>query len=214
VKCDEAKPACSRCTSTGRSCDFTYPQKHPLPLRSSKVTVPKNVSLTRVAKKCKLLPRPAYPPSICFSPNEGNQLEFFRIACTRPFSGYFDNPFWDKTLLQISSTEPSIRSALVAFASLIQLHTGQGPESNAAALEKVNLEHQKAVRELNRRLDSSKSSLELALVGSLLFAAFEINQGHDEAANLHFNGGFAVLQEYTSRLHVCFHFNLSNIFCC
>jgi hypothetical protein len=44
--------------------------------------------------------------------------------------------------------------------------------------------------------------LELALVGSLLFTAFEINQGHDRMANLHFDGGFAVLQEQEVTSHV------------
>jgi hypothetical protein len=70
------------------------------------------------------------------------------------------------------------------------------------ALEKVNVDYQDAVWALNRRLDSSESSWELALVGSLLFTAFEILQNRDRPANLHFDGGFAVLQEYKSKSHV------------
>lgn len=202
MKCGEARPSCSRCTSTDRSYDFANPQINHPPTPSSKAVTKIKAPLVGVTEKRILLPRPAWPPSLSFTPREGKQLEFFRLVCTRPFSGYFDNPLWDKTLLQISSTEPSIRSALVAFATLIRLHAAEGHELSTLALQRVNLDYQRAVEALNRRLDGSGSSLELALVGSLLFTAFEINQGHDRMANLHFDGGFAVLQEQEVTSHV------------
>jgi hypothetical protein len=136
VKCDETKPSCSRCTSTGRLCDFVSPQTEPSSPRPSQAAAKIRKALVRVGEKYVLLPKPTCRPSISYSSHEGNQLEFFRVLCTRPFSGYFDSPFWDKTLLQISSTEPSIRSALVAFATLIRLHTAQGPERSAVVLVK------------------------------------------------------------------------------
>lgn len=92
VKCDEAKPLCDRCTSTGRTCDgYTLPTVSPHQhTRTENLTVALSTNAP-----CSAL--------------EKRTFDFFRSRTTPCISGYFNDSVWDRFVLQVSQSEPTIR---------------------------------------------------------------------------------------------------------
>ena len=83
VKCDEEKPRCRRCTSTGRKCDGYAPE------------LPAGV----------LLPRPGYFQNGPVDPKERRALQFFCEASGPFLSGPLDSYFWTHLVMQFSYFE-------------------------------------------------------------------------------------------------------------
>lgn len=54
-----------------------------------------------------------------------------------------------------------------------------------------------ALRALNNALDGSMRSLELALLGSIVFVAFEVLWGTDMRVKMHMDGAFSILDSLT-----------------
>ncbi|KAF2727820.1 hypothetical protein EJ04DRAFT_391673, partial [Polyplosphaeria fusca] len=101
VKCDEEKPSCRRCTSTGRQCDG-YP-------------VSTNTSQQRELVKATRDLSPTSALSIlALDSQEQESLFFFRQRTSVELSGWFDNSFWRFELLQASHLHPSIRYSVIA----------------------------------------------------------------------------------------------------
>ncbi|KAI1744942.1 hypothetical protein F4680DRAFT_171040 [Xylaria scruposa] len=53
--------------------------------------------------------------------------------------------------------------------------------------------YNQAIQELNKRLDASCRSRDLALIGSLIFAVVEAYQGRDDMAQMHLQSAFSIL---------------------
>jgi hypothetical protein len=102
VKCDETKPDCFRCTSTGRRCDG-YPS---LKARSKA----EDLSLTG---SCKL-------NTTGYHESEARALDFFRHVAGPVLSGQFNCDFWTRLVAQLSHREPAVRHALIAISSLYE----------------------------------------------------------------------------------------------
>lgn len=151
-----------------------------------------------------LQPKPKLPPGAHLSSDEGSHLDYFRLVCTRSLSRYFRDTFWERTILQISNTEPAIRSAIVAFARLLRHQTVYGHEWSAKTNKDpaINADYAQALQGINQRLDTSESSWELALVGSLIFTALEVLRGDAEIALKHFEAGIAMLKEFQFKFQV------------
>ena len=202
VRCDETKPSCNRCTSTGRLCDFVNPQKETSSARASRPPETVKYRLAPSGRQYLLQPKPRFPPTASLSAHEGNHLEYFRLVCTRSFSRYFENTLWDKTILQIANSEPAIQSAVVAFSFLLRHQAAHDQGYSAVTRKAITVNYLEAVKSLNLRLDNSNSSWELALVGSLIFAAFETLLGNQRMSLMHFEAGLAMLKDFKSRSHV------------
>lgn len=143
-----------------------------------------------------LLPKPAPSLSTLLNISEIDHLEYFHLVAIRSFSSHFGDSLWSKTVLQISHSEASIRTAVSALSSVLKrlsssLQTTDKSESTG--------DYVQAIRALNHRLDGSKLSWKLALISSLLFTAFEALVGTDKAALQHLRAGFAMLREYSSK---------------
>ena len=99
IKCDEGKPSCKRCISTGRKCDgYTS-----LPL----------------------LPQPdAAAPSVsCSSWDERRMFFFFRTETASRVAGPFDQSFWTVDLLRATQVHPAIWHASIAVAAMYKRYT-------------------------------------------------------------------------------------------
>lgn len=121
VKCDEAKPFCVRCTSTGRKCDGydinanprsrkcevalakTSPNRHP----------PTAVSAASMAMS---LPRPL------LADISGTEVERFYFNCFRTIAGEavgirhkYNSMFWKETVPQYCYEVESMKHAFIAF---------------------------------------------------------------------------------------------------
>jgi len=88
VKCDEGKPFCKRCTSTGRKCDgYAAPGQPSLTARNSS-------------------PKPERP-SVITDPMEQRMLLFFNTVTAPALSGDFSSDFWERRVIQASAAEPT-----------------------------------------------------------------------------------------------------------
>ena len=102
----------------------------------------------------------------------------------------------------MSHSEPCIQYALEALSTLLKaLASSLEINSVVETLESSKL-YLKALNSLNHRLDNSALGWELALIGSILFMAFEVLRGNDPYALYHLQGGFAIMKECTTKFPV------------
>ncbi|OBT80213.1 hypothetical protein VF21_00694 [Pseudogymnoascus sp. 05NY08] len=107
VKCDESKPHCTRCLSTGRACDGYSP----LP--------PSHTITHSPTRNSTLSPLPsALTPLLPGTPSEQHSFHTFSTCTTAHLAGLFTSPFWSRHVLQASLHEPSIYHAAVALGAL------------------------------------------------------------------------------------------------
>ena len=190
VKCDETKPACNRCTSTGRKCD-------------GYVIVPR--------KKRSDLALTKGPDVITeMGPAELRAIGFFHDKTAPSLSSYFDADFWTRLVFQMSYVEPAIRHAMVALGALHeQREQGlrmmvpmmpSGVEESPQSLVKHSNGHNdqfalaqynKSIAYLSKRM-STGSSIEVALLACILFVCVEFLRGDCEPAVNHFKSGMSI----------------------
>jgi hypothetical protein len=200
IKCDEGKPACDRCSSTGRICDFSnhFSTSFSTGDNSSRKA---DLLITDHSPKFsaqKFVLRPKPYPSAPFPPQEVTHFDYFRLVCVRNFSGYFENRLWESLFLQLSHSEQSIRHAVVAIGALYRQIVHQSYDSG----EEASIYYGKAQKVLNQRLGNSDSSWEIALFGSILFMVFEVLRGSDVGALKHLEGALRLMKESITRFPV------------
>lgn len=167
IKCDEAKPHCRRCTSTGRKCDG-----YGSPVYDHRVRLPLNL-----------------PPVLKLSGSERENrcFQFFYERTVPSLAGYCGSEFWSRFVLQVSQHEKSIWHALIALGSLHEnfendqqipgLWLSRYGQDNFALQEYVT-----AIRALLpptdshslENTDSSKLTVDVFLISCMLFACFEV----------------------------------------
>ena len=118
-------------------------------------------------------------------------------------SGYFDGLFWNRLLLQLGQSEPTIRHAMIAVSSMyeqFEANAGKDPllpaEEDRFALTSYN----KAISSLARRLSSDTQSVHVPLVACVLFICLEFLRRDIDSAMTHMHSGFAILRSRTARL--------------
>ncbi|CZR60669.1 uncharacterized protein PAC_10565 [Phialocephala subalpina] len=168
-KCDEVRPACSPCVNTKRVCDF--------------LIIPPKLNLAR-------------KPCIGFGDVETLHFEYFRTICTREFSLYFEDPAWERIILQVALAEPCMQHAAVAIGALSrsQYHLD---ESRHAAFEYSMRQYNLSIQALKRRLDSAPDC-ELAVLAGLVFIAIEMLQRHGNKAAMLLRGSLDMLRSNPS----------------
>ncbi|EFQ25137.1 hypothetical protein CGRA01v4_06528 [Colletotrichum graminicola] len=136
VKCDEAKPACARCTGTGRRCE------------GYAVVVPSNRAIARARSRTTRL-REALAQARASWAGGGSEkatLEYFARDVAPKLPQNLENQFWTVAVPRMSKSEPAIRHAMVAIASLFpQLRSssnpvqGENPQADAHYSEALRL---------------------------------------------------------------------------
>ncbi|KAE8154590.1 hypothetical protein BDV25DRAFT_135759 [Aspergillus avenaceus] len=166
VKCDEAQPACAKCTSTGRKCDG-YPPK-----AESRLSVPAGLN-----------------PSLFADAIDAMTFDFFRRRTVPQLFGYFDtSSFWGHRTLQISYNEPAVRYAANALSELhrnFEDSLGQRGQWDRVRQQSTLTHYAAALSHMKHILQSPNSSLDVLLVACLLLASVETFQGRYEAADVH-----------------------------
>lgn len=178
-KCDERLPSCSPCMSTGRKCDFQslvspaseaateYQFLHSTNLKSNQLS------------------------TISLDATDSSHFSYFISICTKDFSLYFESPVWEGIILQAACTEPSIRHAALAIGAMSR--NNYHSQSSDQALEYSMRQYNLALRALNDTIDGSTRSWELAILGSVVFIAFEVLWGVDNRVRMHLGGALAML---------------------
>ena len=124
--------------------------------------------------------------SFCFS--------FFQERTGPEFSGFFDSSFWSGYLLRACYFHPAVQQAVVALGAVHRrLELGLTPEAFNYCDFALKI-HSKALSSLRKALkEVDPASLDLPIVVSMLFCAFETFQGNYEDASKHMVSGLKIL---------------------
>ncbi|KAI1185699.1 hypothetical protein F5B17DRAFT_406779 [Nemania serpens] len=204
VKCDEGRPACHRCVSTGRTCDgygiwgggggevnqagqALKPRAHVGPVRSA------------IASQYGKL-----------SPEQETCFRWFSCWTYTKLPLPFITPFWNTLVLQACAAEPAVLHAALALGSAHQKESLEEGELNEARMvldpqQKFMLsEYGKAMRNLRPHFSNQdRRSVHVALVVCTLFTFFENLLGRYTTANAHLHSGLRLLAEtYAHGNHV------------
>jgi hypothetical protein len=199
VKCDEQKPECKRCTSTGRTCEG-YMALNP-GSQPSKAQVGSNTE-SRDTLPCHIsLHSPLFNHS-----QGGKELRSFKYFQSRinSISGHFESDFWGRLVLQASHT---IRHAVLALSSVYEVHEfgQQGLEapvydSNGVLMNRDALgQYTKAVTILSQSLSQKQTSIQVALVNCLLFIWLEFLRNDFKTSLKHLKSGLKIIKDAKSQ---------------
>jgi hypothetical protein len=187
VKCDEAKPSCTRCTSTGRKCDGYQGKK---PGEDYFQTGTHHHTLTSTISSA-----PGSPNSTA----DLRALQYFQQKAAPALAASFDSDFWNTIVLQVSDNQTPVRSAVIAFSSLHEsfergiLYGPGGIPSDGnhlLALRKYNIAVQQTAQLLNLK---DPDSCRVALVSCLLFVCLELLQNNYARAIDHLIAGLRMI---------------------
>ncbi|GKZ30867.1 hypothetical protein AbraIFM66950_010505 [Aspergillus brasiliensis] len=198
VKCDEGRPACKRCVSTGRVCDG-----YGIWNEQRKATLGGNPGVPRVFQT--LLssynaPVPI-PHSACA---ERKCMEWFTQCTIFKIGGVFPSQFWGRTVVQALSQEPAVRHAVLALASTHRYRAQRRDKSSSVASylsehEKFTLQHyNKAIGCLQaelRRNSKRAESMRVALITCMVFVALELMRGQYRTSYTHLQHGLKLVKE-------------------
>ncbi|KAH6691184.1 hypothetical protein BKA61DRAFT_742571 [Leptodontidium sp. MPI-SDFR-AT-0119] len=216
VKCDESRPSCKNCCSTGRKCDgygiwntvtipasttrettptviTIYPQSRgDIPLGTSNI----NVFLT--------LPKLSDEEKMCF--------DYFRSTTITKIPGVFYSHFWHKLVLQACVSEPAVLHAVIALGSAHRIDDeslrfrwidGKSHDSKEIRRRQVFTiqEYSKAISHLrNRKIEdgSASASLRVVIITCVLFVTLDLLRGEFGNAQTHTASGWKLMKELRS----------------
>ncbi|KAF6806514.1 hypothetical protein CSOJ01_08796 [Colletotrichum sojae] len=177
VKCDEAKPACDRCTNTGRICDGYS--------LLAGIAVHAGDGWELILRN----PDDVFPGAA--SPHEGRALQYFRDAAGPSMAGTADPHFWTHVVLQFSALQPAVRHAVIAISDLHERAAAGAEEPGAPTL--LALQHYNAsIRELEHVAHRNRQPV--VLLVCILFVCIEFMRGDKDAAVKHCRHGVEIVR--------------------
>ncbi|KAK8119902.1 uncharacterized protein PG998_004528 [Apiospora kogelbergensis] len=201
VKCDEGRPVCDRCLSTGRVCDgygvwggggnsFGSRPEGPRPREA---LFPQYQGLSPIGRK--------------YSAAEQNCFEWFSCKATTKLQGIFCITFWSQLLPQACINEPAIMHAALALSSTHQknvISSEYAPYSASNTLDKSDeftlVHYSKAIQQLKPHLtprsNNTAASIRVALIACLVFANLEYLNGRYNIGIAHLHSGLKLLGEF------------------
>lgn len=142
------------------------------------------------------------------SSEEASCFEFYSVRTMLKIPGFFNSGFWDRIVLQFSSTEPAVFHATVALAATQrsqELHRSMRNTWDVRFLDCDSemkkwdrfalMNYNKAISQLQGHFRSrNHQSVQIALTACILFTCIELMRGTYSAANIHIDHGIKVLQ--------------------
>ncbi|KAJ5273586.1 hypothetical protein N7478_008711 [Penicillium angulare] len=192
VKCDESRPACRRCVSTGRVCDgYGVWGGGGTPYGQPQSSRALSVYCTPI-------------PSGSMTPDEQAYFDWFLEKTTKKFAGLFASDFWETLVLQASAQEPAVRHAVVALSAAHRFDLNYEPWTIPATYsydaEQYTLQqYNKAIHHLRTTTGvSQKHSLRVALITCMLFVTLEYLRGQYQMGSAHLRYGIQLLSQISS----------------
>ena len=198
VKCDELKPSCFICTSTGRKCDG-YESAGASGLQQALLLHERIRSCTS-----KTSPLNDSPVSLALTlglPSNEQSNRFFHSflhGCVPSLTEVMDSEFWQRGILRASSS-PVIQHAAIAFGAVYEQRIAHqnhavGPTTSSIGQQieiLSSIRYENAIRILRRQiaeLSQAPEGLEEIMIACLIFVFMEILRGDDIAAVTHLDG--------------------------
>lgn len=190
VKCDEGRPACQRCLSTGRICD------------GYGIWGGGSQALTAKAKHMHI---PLSNPATAFTslnPHEKLYFDWFKCRTSTKISATFSSGFWSTLVFQAGSKEPAVLHALLALSSAHKKGVVEmGIHRNSLEAEAMNQQEQftvqqyvKAIGHLQPHFSArDRASCRVALITCVVFVCLEFFRGHFATAQIHLQNGLDIL---------------------
>ncbi|KAJ5681596.1 uncharacterized protein N7477_001536 [Penicillium maclennaniae] len=188
VKCDESRPACRRCLSTGRACEGYgiwggggSPYGQPQSNRAL------SVYCTPI-------------PAGSLTADEQVSFDWFMERTAKKFAGLFTSDFWETLVFQASAQEPAVRHAIVALSAAHRYDSNYGPwmiptmygfDAEQFTLQQYN----KAIKCLRAPGGNSKKTTRVALITCLIFVTLEYLRGQYQMGAAHLRYGIQLLSE-------------------
>ncbi|KAK3988699.1 hypothetical protein QBC44DRAFT_328762 [Cladorrhinum sp. PSN332] len=178
VKCDEAKPHCQRCTSTGRKCDGYRSAAPETRKRPINILSP-------------------HPSGLFQSDAERRSFSYFQTRAGKALGGHFNQAFWGRQVMQAALHYPSIRHLVIALGSAYEnFETGKPLQKLEFAFEQCN----SSIKLLAASNDSSRSqspeTIASVLTASVLFIYLASIQGYIAEAVQHVRSAIKLLRDY------------------
>ncbi|CAH0028316.1 unnamed protein product [Clonostachys rhizophaga] len=176
MKCDETSPSCTRCASTGRTCEWFGV------FRDRLGTVKPRLRPQQVLAK--------FPDA---KAQELRGFKFFQHRTAREMCPWFDFGFWTSLVLQLSQSEPAV---LHAFGVIHETEESLGMPISKDRLTH-NEKHKFAVGQYNAaiRLLLGPDGNFRVLATCLIFIHIDLMRGLYEAARGHIRSGPKILEE-------------------
>ncbi|PSN59308.1 hypothetical protein BS50DRAFT_258136 [Corynespora cassiicola Philippines] len=199
IKCDRARPACSRCLSTGRVCEgygvwgggnnpFGHQQ---LTARGRRLPIPRSVAHVVVAS---------------LAPEEQACAEWFVHHTATWMSGAFASAFWHTLVLQANSHEPAVLHATAALAAVEKrkfLASGPPPKAKQDLDDEerfVLCQYNKAIQHVRPLLSSGdRASARVVAIACMLFTCLEFIRCRYTAGCTHLSNGLRLLEGMDAR---------------
>lgn len=191
MKCDEEKPSCLKCRSTGRTCDGYLTQEiykgnafQKLQLKSTGIiTIGRNPYV-----------------GIIGNDQERRGFKFFQFRTAQELATALNLTSWDYFMLQASHSNPAVLHAAIALGTLgerFQINSVLTTE-NAQANDRHEFacrQYYKAVAQVREQLcNNQEHSVDFILMSCILFTCFEFMQGNDAGALMHLRNGMEILR--------------------
>ncbi|KAE8445520.1 hypothetical protein EG329_013283 [Mollisiaceae sp. DMI_Dod_QoI] len=205
IKCDEGKPSCHKCTSTGRKCDGYIvatndrkgqPTKELTPTLNNAVLDP-------------ALPQMAVVP-FQGTKSEQRAFHYFQQETVPQICGFYRSQFWFQSVLQACHHNPAIRHAAIALGALHEQYGSAAPPTamtkhredliaGGFALQQYNKAIHALVEPAAGTLRKPQQRVDVALITCILFACFDALRGHLGTVFDHIDGGVKILSEIQSK---------------
>ncbi|KAF4456526.1 putative transcriptional regulatory protein C15D4.02 [Fusarium austroafricanum] len=188
VKCDEGRPACQRCLSTGRVCDgygIWGGGSNALARRDSLVTPLQTISAL----------------VLNLNTHEKLYFDWFKLRTSTKISATFSSGFWSTLVFQAGSREPAVLHAMLALSSAhkkgvveMGIHSNS-PNAEMNQQEQFTLQqYVKAIGHLQPHFSvKDRESCRVALITCVVFVCLEFFRGHFATAQLHLKNGLDIL---------------------
>ncbi|KAL8790069.1 MAG: hypothetical protein Q9213_000771 [Squamulea squamosa] len=198
VKCDEERPECRKCKSTGRKCDGYVSKKAIFAPPHMPAKVDK--ALVKTASS-NLTPLSIYLGGWNGTPEELRGFEYFRVQTCQDLA-YSLNASLQEMVIQNSHRHEAIKHAAIALGSLGETIRINSSSTSLNTLPPAFVKHEfarsqyyRAIQILRKDLQrAEKDNVEIALISCFLFAVFEFLQGNDQSSITHLRGGLAILR--------------------
>ncbi|KAK3075242.1 hypothetical protein LTR53_001606 [Teratosphaeriaceae sp. CCFEE 6253] len=200
VKCDETKPLCHRCVTTGRKCDgyssLAFSRRELVQANASRSGKP---SLHRAASSAdysilaQLVSDPGFSDTL-----EKRYFQFFRQRTVQGVT----SRFWDRVVLQFLHAEPAVKHAVLALSALHQLmEIPDHDPMKAEHLAFAEKQHRKALTAAKLLVASAtKDDVDRVLTACVIFISYEGIRGDYTASRVHLESGRSILWDNRERL--------------
>ncbi|KAF2855322.1 hypothetical protein T440DRAFT_441397 [Plenodomus tracheiphilus IPT5] len=209
VKCDEEKPYCKRCTSTGRTCDgyddtYTSPRSSQSPPTRANDQYDQCSFLPTAGSEVVRVESPVYlvPALRLETAEERDSFDFFTSHAVPSLRGFIDSSFWQCEVFQAAQQHPAIQNCIIALGAMHRrFYESDG--SQITQIASFDKQLQFALRQSNAAIrnlvggNGSKSTTDklTLMTCSILFSSMACLQGQTKAAYDHLRSGIQMLNE-------------------